>query len=128
MTTRILIALAFSLAACGGDDSNTTPDAAPTTDAPAAGAVMVTCPATPDKTVTTSEASNTYMPMMTTMNQGQVVRFMTSATHNVVALNATSDPALVVGFNQERCFMMTKTGTFPFKCGPHGFTGTIVVN
>ncbi len=122
-----LLSLSFA-AACGGDDGEETPVDASIDGATAAGAVMVTCPASPAATVVTTDASNAYMPMATTITQGQVVKFTMSSSHNVATLNAASDPALLVGFGQERCFMFTKAGTFSFKCSPNGFTGSVTVN
>jgi len=130
MSARLSFALvsALVMAACGGDDGENNPPADAAIDGASGGAVMVTCPATPAATVTTSDGSNAYSPQMTTITQGQVVKFTMSSSHDVAPLNASSDPNLKVGFGQERCFMFTAAGTFPFKCTPHGFTGSITVN
>lgn len=100
----------------------TTPDAPPITPS----VVRVDpCPGTVDATVMTT-AANAYMPMMTSISQGQVVRFTMNAAHDVAPLGAT-DPALVVPLGGDRCYRFTMAGTFTFKCTPHGFTGSVVV-
>jgi plastocyanin len=126
---RLSLFACLVLAACG-DDGGGAPDAKQA-DAAGATVVMVTCPATPAATVVTTDASFVYNPAATTINQGQVVKFTMSATHNVAPFNgagAMTDPGLTVNFNQEKCLMFTKTGTFKFLCTPHGFTGTVTVN
>ena len=106
-----------------------TPDAAVTIDAPASTLVEVSpCPGAPDATVVTTDSADRYDPAMTTISQGQVVRFQTSFNHDVAPLPPMTDDSLVVGFNKSRCFRFTAAGTFRFKCTPHGFTGTITVN
>lgn len=128
MKACLSFALVLGLAACGGDDGDNTPADAAAPDSAGGGAVMVTCPATPAATVTTTNAANAYTPKDVTITQGQVVKFTMSSAHDVAPLNASSDPNLRVGFGQERCFMFTATGNFPFKCTPHGFTGSVTVN
>lgn len=128
MKACLSFALVLGLAACGGDDGDNTPADASTSDSNGGGgAVMVTCPATPAATVITTNSASAYMPKDVTITQGQVVKFTMSSAHDVAPLNASSDPNLKVGFGQERCFMFTATGTFPFKCTPHGFTGSVTV-
>lgn len=122
-----LVATLF-LVACGGGDGGGDVDAG--ADAPVTTVVAVDpCPATPDATVITEDTSFTYMPAMTTITQGQVVKFVTSPEHDVKP-NATksSDPGLVVGFNKTVCLRFTETGTFNFVCSLHGFGGSITVN
>jgi plastocyanin len=120
----------LAVAACGGDDNNTMIDAAPMIDAPPATVQAVTCPASPDATVMTSGFM--YSPMMTNITQGQVVRFVMPADHNVVrghipADETISDPGVSVNFSETKCLMFTQPGSFGFHCGPHQFNGTIVV-
>ncbi len=124
--TRFAIA-ALVLAACGGSDSKT-PDAGKTPDAAGAATVsaVTPCPATPDATVMTSGFA--YSPMATTINMGQVVKFVMPAEHNVVPNTTMSDPGLMVNFSETKCLRFTQTGTFGFHCAPHGFTGTVTVN
>ena len=125
MSARMSIVLVSFLAACGGDDGGGTVDAAK--DSPAASIVQVNpCPGTVDATVMTTTA-NMYMPMATTITQGQVVKFTMNAAHDV-APNGAASTGLVVPLGGERCYRFTGAGSFGFKCTPHGFTGTITVN
>lgn len=125
------VAMVLVLAACGGDDNNTTADAPPVSiDAPPSTVQAVTCPATPAATVITSGFM--YMPVTTNITQGQIVQFMMPAQHNVVpghtpADNAIADSSLNVNFSETKCFMFTSPGMYGFHCGPHSFNGTIVV-
>ncbi len=125
--TRLALCVVV-LAACGGDSK--TPDAA-THDSPTASTVqMVTCPATPDATVKTSNFM--YSPVTTTISQGQVVKFMPEIQHNVVPGHVPSDSTIAdsglnVTFGGTACFMFTQPGMYGFHCGPHSFNGTIVV-
>ncbi|HSN30707.1 MAG TPA: plastocyanin/azurin family copper-binding protein [Kofleriaceae bacterium] len=120
---------AVVLAACGGDSK--TQDAAVTHDSPTSSTVqMVTCPATPAATVTTSGFM--YSPVTTTITQGQIVQFMPASEHDVepghTPTDATiADPGLSVGFGATKCLMFTQAGMYGFHCGPHHFNGTIVV-
>ncbi|MBV8760522.1 MAG: hypothetical protein JO257_24735 [Deltaproteobacteria bacterium] len=120
---------AVALAACGGDSK--TPDASSSHDGAAATVQMVSCPATPAATVTTSGFM--YSPQMVTINQGQVVKFMPAVDHNVApGHNPTdstiADPGLNVTFGATTCLMFTQTGMYGFHCVPHGFNGTVIVN
>ena len=124
MSARISFVFVSLLAACGGDDggNNPMPDAPPM-----ASIVRVDpCPGTTDATVITTTA-NMYMPMATTITQGQVVKFTMNAAHDV-APNGASSTGLAVPLGGERCYRFTSAGSFGFKCTPHGFTGTITVN
>ena len=126
------LAYAFVLlAACGDDGGTTTPDAPKTIDAPAASVTEVNCTGiTPAAMVMTTDANFSFMPMMTTITVGQVVKFTTSLSHNVVPnpAAAKTDPGLAVGFNKTACLKFAAAGTFGFMCGPHGFVGTVTVN
>jgi plastocyanin len=90
--------------------------------------LTVTCPGTPDATVTTSDAVMAYSPPSVSIPQNGIVEFQTSSLHDVVPDATGSDPGLAVGFNQTKCLQFTATGTFGFHCGPHGFTGSVTVN
>ena len=120
------------LVACGGDDGGmVTPDAAKLIDAAPTNKVMtVTCPATPDATVMTTNASFSYMPMATTIPANGVVRFVMSSDHDVAPnpIAAMTDQGLKVGFGQTVCLKFTTAGTYGFLCTPHGFVGTVTVN
>ena len=117
------------LAACGGDSKS--PDAAVTHDSASNATVqMVTCPATPAATVTTSGFM--YSPMTATISQGQVVKFMPAIDHDVepghFPLDQTlADSGLNVSFGATTCLMFTQPGMYGFHCGPHHFNGTVVV-
>jgi len=130
MTRRALFASCFALAivSCGDDGGENAPPDAAQPDGTAASVVMVTCPATPAATVTTSDVSFVYTPADTVITQGQVVKFTMSGTHNVAPTPGMSDPGLAVGFGEEKCLMFTQTGTFKFFCTPHGFGGMVTVN
>ena len=107
-----------------------TPDAAKLIDAaPTNKVTTVTCPTTPDKTVMTTNASLSYMPMATTVPVNGVVRFVMSTDHDVApnSIAAMTDPGLVVGFGQTKCLKFTQAGTYGFLCSPHGFVGTVTV-
>jgi plastocyanin len=120
----ISLSLICFAAACGGGGGGSA-DAA--IDTPASTIVRVDpCPGTPDATVITTSA-NMYMPMATTITQGQVVKFTMNAAHDV-APNGAASTGLVVPLGGDRCYRFTSPGAYPFKCTPHGFTGTITVN
>lgn len=118
----------LALVACG-DSKNKQVDAPKSIDAAVTTVVAVDpCPATPAATFTESDSSFMFMPTSATINVGQVVKFVTSSTHNVVPVaSEPSDPGLMVGFNQTKCLMFTQAGTFNFACGPHQFKGTVIV-
>lgn len=124
MRHLISFVLVSLTAACGGGDDGMTPmiDAPPQVTI----ARVDPCPSTPDATVVTTLA-NMYMPMATTITQGQVVKFTMNAAHDV-APNGAASTGLVVPLGGERCYRFTSPGAYPFKCTPHGFTGTITVN
>lgn len=112
------------LAACGGDDGGTP------VDTPQVQSTIVPVdPCTGESaTVMAGNAlSGPYMPMMTTINQGQIVKFVMPGLHNVAPKTASDDPGLSVGFGATKCLRFTSPGTFNFKCEPHGFTGSVVV-
>jgi plastocyanin len=113
-----IAALAVAAVGCGGGGGG-----GGGTDAPVTAAfASVTCPATPDATITTSGLA--YSPAATSITVGQTVQFVMPASHNVsgTGANATS---LMVDFGATGCFKFTAAGTFNFKCTMHGFTGSI---
>src|SRR5262245_2434831 len=126
--TRTSLVFGIALAACGGGGDGGGADAAP--DMPASTLMDVDpCPGSPDGTVTTDDATFAYSPSGTTISQGQVIKFVTSATHDVKPNTVvTTDVGLNVGFNQTKCLRFTATGMFGFRCSIHGFVGTITVN
>ena len=119
-----------ALAACGGNDTGKPVDAKPIDGTVNTKVVTTDCAtSTPAATVMTTDAVNMYMPMATTITMGQVVKFITSATHDVNPNPiGTSDPGLKVGFSMTKCLRFTETGTFGFFCSNHSFAGTITVN
>ena len=126
--TRYIV-LAAALVACDGGTMQM-PDAKMVDAGSTNKVVDVTCPATPDATVITTDASSSYMPMATTISVNGVVKFTTSLSHNVVpnSLATLTDPGLNVGFNTTKCLKFTMSGTYGFRCGPHSFVGTVTVN
>src|SRR5687767_6789818 len=103
MSARLTFVLVSALAACGGDDGGSNP---PIDSPPAAAIAQVDpCPGTVAATVITTGA-NMYMPMATTITQGQVVKFTMNSAHDVAPLNATST-GLVVPLGGERCYRFT---------------------
>jgi len=123
--------LVFLLAACGDDGGRPGPDAALTPDAAGASVTEVSCTGlTPAATVMTTDLSNSYAPMATTISSGQVVKFVTSMNHDVKPnpIAAKTDPGLTVGFNKTSCLKFTATGTFGFLCSVHSFVGSVTVN
>jgi plastocyanin len=106
---------------CGGDDGGGGADAPPS-------AVMsVTCPGSPAATITTTGvgAGAMFSPMSATVPVGGIVRFMPGSGHDV---QSTGSSAFGVGLAGNGCFQFNAAGTYPFRCSPHGFTGSIVVN
>lgn len=123
------LAVLLTFAACGGSDNpGTTADAA--VDGAGPSVRTVTCPPGQMPTVTTT--SNTdqavYSPKTTTISVGGIVKFVMPSLHNVAPnpLQPT-DPGLSVDFGQTACLEFNKAGTFNFRCVPHGFTGSVVV-
>ncbi|HEU4734785.1 MAG TPA: hypothetical protein VFT22_43135 [Kofleriaceae bacterium] len=131
MSTRSSLALVITLAACGSSDSGSSPDAPSARDAPAPAVVAVTCPATVPLTVDApdGELRFVFTPATPSIAVGGIVKFTTHAEHDVVPdpAAAQTDQGLDVDFNSTRCLMFTRTGTFGFKCAPHGFKGAITV-
>jgi plastocyanin len=128
MMLRFFGGLAVVLVACGGDDGGGGADA-PNEGAANTVSEVNPCPAAPDATVTTENTSFAYMPQTTTITQGQVVQFVMSSDHDVAPnTQVNTDAGLRVGFGATKCLRFTATGTFGYKCTPHGFVGTITVN
>jgi len=124
-----LFALLIPFAACSDDNKGTPTDApAGPKDAAAPSVTTVTCPATPGGTITAVNGTNAYSPTSVTVAVDGVVKFMMPSSHNVVAgPNNTIDTGVAVAFSATTCLKFSKAGTFGFHCGPHGFTGTVVV-
>ena len=119
---RLLFVSVSVLAACGGDDGGTKMP-----DAPMAASIVEVnpCPATPDATFMTMATS--FNPSTATITQGQVAKFVSTATHPIAALAGT-DATLNVAEGGTKCFRFTMAGMFKFKCTVHGYVGTLTVN
>src|SRR4249920_284361 len=119
----------FMLAACGDDGGAMTQVDAPAAmpDAPAATVMKVSCTGvTPAATVSTSDTTFSYSPASTTISVGSIVKFNTSASHDVKPNPIKpSDPGLTVGFNEMACLKFTKAGAFSFVCSVHSFSGMV---
>jgi plastocyanin len=93
--------------------------------------LTVTCPAAVPLTVDAPDSGMRYVltPASGQINVGGIARFSMHKDHNVIPsrTSAMTDPGLNVSFNETKCLMFTRTGTFKFECSPHGFVGTIVV-
>jgi plastocyanin len=124
---RVRTALAcLILAACGGSSSST-PDAS-TADAAPPTVHTVTCPPGDMPTVTTSDGTRVYDPMVTLISAHGLVKFMMSPAHNVGPDPVLpSDSGLRVGFGQTACLEFDQAGTFNFQCTVHVFEGQIIV-
>ncbi|MCW5806442.1 MAG: cupredoxin domain-containing protein [Deltaproteobacteria bacterium] len=86
-------------------------------------------PCTGESATVTNNAS-AFIPMTTTISQGQIVKFVMSDLDHNVQPNALppTDPGLNVGYGATTCLRFTQSGTFKFACGMHFFGGTITVN
>lgn len=116
--------MASTLVGCGSD-STATPDAAKVVDSAPAIASEVPCGgATVTATVTAPGFAYTITPS-STITVNQVVKFeMAAGTGHDVNSNGQGFDA---GFGVTKCFKFNKAGSYTFKCTPHNFTGTIVV-
>ena len=128
--TRFALAVLL-LSACGGDDGGSVPlDGANQQPDAASGnkVVGVTCPATPDATITVTAGGGAYSPMATTVPLNAIVKFVMTPTHDTKPNTVTTtDPGIVVGFGETKCLKFTATGTFGFYCSAHSFAGTVTV-
>jgi plastocyanin len=125
----LLLVCATAVVGCGGegDGADDSIDAGTIVsfDAPpgGAGVTEVSCSGgTIAVTVTTP--GNRFDPMSSTIQRGQIVRFDPAAGHDVAS---DSGGLFDVGFGGEGCFRFDDAGSFGFRCTPHGFRGTIVV-
>ncbi len=121
---------ALALVACGGGDGGGGNDAAPSDTAQSS--VMVVTPCAGEAAMIQSLATR-FEPMSVTVTMGQIVKLVAepsgSDSHDIKpALSGNTDPALVVGSGQSKCFRFTAPGTYNFRCSIHGFVGSIVVN
>ena len=115
-----LVPALLAVAACGGGGDDGGDDTVDPPDASNAEAVEeVTCPATPAAEITT--VGSAYSPMSVTIAPGEIVRFTPTATHDV------NGELFDVPLGGEGCFQFNTAGTYSFRCTPHGFTGSVVV-
>jgi plastocyanin len=113
------------VAACGGGSDGG--DDTPPTDGPAAASVVSTACGSEVETINT--LGTRFDPMSVTISMGQVVAFDNGEVaddHDIVPNSPNAD-GLEVGRGEVGCFRFTATGTFGFRCGIHGFVGTVVV-
>lgn len=126
------------IAGCGDDGgetridasvSNGMDDAKPIDAPPDAQAFVLTVPCEGDEVDIVTTEGFKYQPMNTEISVDGVVKFVMSpgSGHNVLP-QPGGDPGLVVPFGETRCLQFTMAGTFGFRCGPHGFIGTVIVN
>lgn len=116
------------LAACGGgDDPPAGIDAPGSIDAAPPTVVTVT-PCVGEAITVDSTAGFAYVPRDSNITQGQIVKFVNRSDHDVAPLPPMTDSGLRVPLGGTACLRFTATGTFNFKCTPHGFSGSITVN
>lgn len=119
--------MALALAACGGgggDDDDTpmdTSQAAVTVVTPCAG-----------ETAMIESLATAFDPASVTITAGQIVKLIAEPSgtdpHNIMpAIGVPTDPALMVGSGETKCFKFNTAGTYNFRCGIHGFVGSVVV-
>ena len=123
MRIPLTLALGTALAACGGGGGGD-PDAPPANppDAMPQHVRMVACTGTPP-TVTTP--GSMYSPASVTIAVDGQVHFMLATIHNVVS--TTPGQVFSLPFGADTCLEFDAAGTYTFKCQPHSFTGTVVV-
>jgi plastocyanin len=114
--------LVFLIACSGGGSSSP-----PMVDAPPVPVVtLASCPATVAATV--EDSPTKFVPDMSTIAVGQVVKFDITAEHFVIpSLNKPTDQALMIGRGETKCFRFDVPGVYIFVCGVHGFIGNITV-
>jgi len=124
-----LFALLVPFAACSDSKNDASIDApASQNDAAAPSVTTVTCPASPAATISAVNTTDAYSPSSATISVDGIVKFVMPSDHDVVAgPSNTIDTGVAVGFSTTKCLKFSKAGTFGFHCGPHAFTGTVVV-
>ena len=114
------LAVALLAAACGGAQ-----DGGGDGDGDGTGsevAVVVDC-STVAAAVTVTTPGFRFEPKTANIQVGDVVRFDPSSGHDVVS----DGGAFEVGLGGSACFRFEQPGSFGYRCSPHDFTGTIVV-
>ena len=116
------------LTACGGggggDDDDT-----PMDTAQAAVEVVTPCAG---ESETIESLGDRFAPQSVTITVGQIVKLVAEPTgtdpHNIMpGIGVPTDPALMVGSGETKCFRFNTAGTYNFRCSLHGFTGSVVV-
>jgi len=121
---RLILAsvILVSVAACGGDGGDdgddTTPDGTPITQ----NVSTVTCP---NATVDITASLTTYMPASFTTTVGGIVHFNLAGGHDVTS--TTVGQTFGLPLNANACLQFDAAGTYTFRCSPHGFNGTVIV-
>lgn len=120
---RGIVLSCLVLTSCGGGGS----ESPPMPDAPTVKVTALSsCPTT--VTATVQDSPTMFVPPMTTIAVGDVVKFDITAEHFVKpSLTANTDPALMIARGEEKCFRFNVAGQYGFVCGVHGFAGTIIV-
>lgn len=129
MLIRYAFASLLVLAACGSDDKTATPDAGtPDGGGSTSTVTKVACPSgTLPSIESTAGNNNSYTPSSVTVAVGGIVQFKMASSHNVVPADRAADAGLKVNFGETACLQFAKAGTFNFKCSPHSFRGSVVV-
>jgi plastocyanin len=119
---RSILACSLLIASgCGGDDGGGNPDAS-RSDAAARNVVQVSCSGSPPLVTTPGLM---FSPMTTTISVNGMVHFQLGATHNVVSTTTGEQFSLALG--ADTCLQFKAAKTYTFKCGPHNFPGSVVV-
>ena len=121
MRTLLLTVTSIALASCGGGGGSDI-DARVFADAAPASVHMVACTGSPPLIVTSNFM---YSPTSVTIAPGGLVHFQLEGIHNVVS--TTPGENFSLGFGADACLQFDVAGTFTFKCGPHNFTGSVMV-
>lgn len=127
----LLAALTAALAACGSEEEEhphgETPDGGtivlPDGGTPQNGGVVAVDCAGATVAVEVTTPGFRYEPAQATISAGQIVRFDPAAGHDVSSVSG----AFSVPFAGAACFRFDAPGTYPYRCTPHDFRGTIVV-
>ncbi len=91
--------------------------------------MTVTCDGTEAAEVETTGGFR-FSPNAVTITVGQVVKFTSGSTHNVIPGAAPTDSGLSLpAFGATGCLKFTAAGMFKYRCQPHSsMTGTVTVN
>lgn len=122
MHSSSVLSIVLVAACSGGSDRPPAPDAPP----PIPVVVLSSCPSTVDATV--MDSPSMFVPAMTNVGVGSVVKFSINAEHFVIPhLSLPTDQLLKVSRGETKCFRFDVAGTYNFVCGVHSFVGQIIV-